>query len=116
MKIDADSGGSVDWNEFMNYMLIENTTLSSMKQEHFSYIKTEAEDPIPSDYEHAHRFNITCMIIIKPQDIMQESASSRNTGPVKMSVAEYKKKVKFVTGAADGMVKVWSGMGLKKDI
>ena len=33
-----------------------------------------------------------------------------------MSVAEYKKKVKFVTGAADGMVKVWSGMGLKKDI
>ena len=41
MKIDADSGGSVDWNEFMNYMLIENTTLSSMKQEHFSYIKKD---------------------------------------------------------------------------
>jgi len=37
MRIDADSGGSVDWNEFMNYMLIENTTLSSMKQEHFTY-------------------------------------------------------------------------------
>ena len=31
-----------------------------------------------------------------------------------MSVTEYKKKVKFVTGAADGMVKVWSGMHLKK--
>jgi len=41
MRIDADSGGSVDWNEFMNYMLIENTTLSSMKQEHFTYLKTE---------------------------------------------------------------------------
>jgi Ca2+-binding EF-hand superfamily protein len=31
MKIDADAGGSVDWNEFMNYMLLENQTLSSMK-------------------------------------------------------------------------------------
>ena len=30
-----------------------------------------------------------------------------------MSVNEYKKKVKFVTGASDGVVKVWSGMGLK---
>ena len=28
---------SLDWNEFMNYMLIENTTLNSMKQEHFTY-------------------------------------------------------------------------------
>jgi len=24
MKIDADSNGSVEWNEFMNYMLLEN--------------------------------------------------------------------------------------------
>jgi len=31
MKIDADSGGSVDWKEFMNYLLLENETLSSMK-------------------------------------------------------------------------------------
>ena len=116
MKIDADSGGSVDWNEFMNYMLIENTTLSSMKQEHFSYIKKEEEDKSPFDADRAHKFNITCMIIIKPQDLMQESASSRNANPVKMSVGEYKKKVKYVTGSADGMVKVWSGMSLKKDI
>ena len=28
MKIDADSNGSVDWPEFMNYMLLENQTLS----------------------------------------------------------------------------------------
>ena len=66
MKIDADSGGSVDWNEFMNYMLIENTTLSSMKQEHFSYIKKEEEDKSPFDVDRCHHFNITCMIIIKP--------------------------------------------------
>jgi hypothetical protein len=58
----------------MNYMLIENTTLSSMKQEHFEYLKTELKDPSPHDSEHAHSKNITCMIIIKPQDLMQESA------------------------------------------
>ena len=78
MRIDADSGGTVDWNEFMNYMLIENTTLSSMKQEHFTYMKTEDREPTPNDEEHAHKLNITCMIIIKPQDLMQESAYAKN--------------------------------------
>ena len=39
MKIDADSNGSVDWPEFMNYMLLENQTLSSMKREHFEYVR-----------------------------------------------------------------------------
>ena len=33
-----------------------------------------------------------------------------------MSIREYRKKVKFVTGGADGVVKVWSGMGLVRDI
>ena len=74
MRIDADSGGSVDWNEFMNYMLIENTTLSSMKQEHFTYMKMDSIDPSPHDEYKAHSKNITCMIIIKPQDLMQESS------------------------------------------
>lgn len=48
MKIDADSNGSVDWNEFMNYMLLENETLSSMKAEHFEYVKSNVEDPAPN--------------------------------------------------------------------
>jgi len=39
MKIDADSNGSVDWPEFMNYMLIENHTLSSMKRQSTEYIR-----------------------------------------------------------------------------
>ena len=39
MKIDADSNGSVDWPEFMNYMLLENQTLSSMKREDFEYVR-----------------------------------------------------------------------------
>ena len=33
MRIDADSNGSVEWQEFMNYMLLENKTLSNMKQD-----------------------------------------------------------------------------------
>ena len=107
----------IDWNEFMNYMLIENTTLSSMKQEHFEYLKIDKLDPPPRDEDNAHSKNITCMIIIKPQDLMQESAyEKKNNVQRGMSVTEYKKKVKFVTGAADGMVKVWSGMQLKKFI
>ena len=36
MKIDADSNGSVEWPEFMNYMLLENQTLSS--KIHYKYI------------------------------------------------------------------------------
>ena len=112
MKIDADSGGTVDWNEFMNYMLIENTTLSQMKQEHSFYMKTEEKDPSPLDEAHAHKTNITCLVIIKPQDLVQESSYQKNNVQHKMSLSEYKKRVKFVTGSADGQVKVWSGMGL----
>ena len=48
MKIDADSSGSVEWNEFMNYMLLENQTLSNMKTEHFEYVKSKKIDPKPS--------------------------------------------------------------------
>ena len=29
-------------------MLIENTTLSHMKKEHFEYVKSEYDDPSPS--------------------------------------------------------------------
>ncbi len=46
-KIDANSDGTVDWNEFMNYMLLENETLSSMKAEHFEYVKSNKPDPPP---------------------------------------------------------------------
>ena len=59
MRIDADSNGDVgkylsfnfltsfimtnilDWNEFMNYMLIENNTLSSMKKTLNEYVKSD---------------------------------------------------------------------------
>lgn len=69
MRIDADSGGDIDWPEFMNYMLIENNTLSSMKKEHFEYVRSEEEDYSPSETTKGHIKNITCMITIKPDDL-----------------------------------------------
>lgn len=50
----------------MNYMLIENTTLNSMKQELFDYVKMDYKEPSPHESEYAHSGNITCMIIIRP--------------------------------------------------
>lgn len=69
MRIDADSNGSVEWHEFMNYMLLENITMSSMKQEHFEYVKTSKPDPAPHK-PNCHSDMITCVIIIEPEDII----------------------------------------------
>lgn len=62
MRIDADSNGSVEWHEFMNYMLLENITLSSMKQEHFEYVKSNLPDPAPHKSKLCHSDMITCII------------------------------------------------------
>ena len=69
MKIDADSSGTVEWNEFMNYMLLENQTLSNMKTEHFEYIKSKKPDPAPSFEKQCHRKNITSMIVLYPEQL-----------------------------------------------
>ena len=66
MKIDADSGGTVDWDEFMNYMLLENETLAVMKAEHFEYKKNNRDDPPPTWTNLCHKDMITCMITIYP--------------------------------------------------
>ena len=62
----------------MNYMLIENTTLNSMRTEVFEYQKIDYDEPSPGEALKAHNRIITCMIIIKPQDMMQESAYQKN--------------------------------------
>lgn len=63
----------VDWTEFMNYMLNENNTISSMKKEYFDYVKSEKDDKPPSMTKECHAKNITCMITIKPQDLMEQN-------------------------------------------
>lgn len=68
MRIDADSNGSVEWHEFMNYMLLENQTLSSMKQEISEYVKSNKTDPPPHKTKLCHSDMITNIIIIPPED------------------------------------------------
>ena len=108
MKIDADSNGSVEWNEFMNYMLLVNQTLSSMKKEHFEYIKSIEQDPPPSNDKKCHRKNITSILVLYPEDMAEPS---RQPGFVK-GTKEYRNHIKFLSGSQDGTVKVWGGPSL----
>jgi hypothetical protein len=94
MKIDADSNGSVDWDEFMNYMLLVNQTLSSMKQEHFEYVKSNVPDPAPNKIDICHKNMITSIIIILPEE-------------KDLSHEQFKRKMRYVTASRDGTVKIW---------
>ena len=60
----------------MNYMLVENNTLSSMKKEHFTYVKSEKDDQGPSFKELNHAKNITCMLTIKPEDLNEPNKNN----------------------------------------
>jgi WD40 repeat protein len=96
MRIDADSNGSVEWHEFMNYMLLENQTLSSMKQEHFEYVKSNKPDPAPHKSKLCHSDMITCSIIIYPDDVAS------------LSNDQIRRKMKYATSSRDGKVKIWN--------
>lgn len=70
MRIDADANGSVEWHEFMNYMLLENITLSAMKEEHFNYEQHKndrVDDPPPHKKEYCHMKNITSILVLYPE-------------------------------------------------
>jgi len=115
MKIDADAGGTVDWQEFMNYMLLENQTLNSMKQEHSEYQKTVKIDPPPIKKEYCHASNITSIIILYPQDYQDNPRGKQNQELEVFDLQRDKKNIKFVTGATDGTVKVWTDFGTRVD-
>ena len=96
----------------MNYMLIENNTLSSMKKTNNEYVKSDKDDVSPIYTDQVHAKNITCMIVLKPEDLSDISAKREQP----LSSAEYRKQVKFATGSADGIVKVWAGMALYNEM
>ena len=48
----------------MNYMLIENNTLSSMKKTFNEYVKSDVDDVSPLFTKQGHAKNITCMMYI----------------------------------------------------
>lgn len=45
MRIDANSDGEVNWDEFMNYVLLENQNMASMREKYSEYDKVSANDP-----------------------------------------------------------------------
>jgi len=87
MRIDANSDGSIDWEEFMNYILLENESLSSMRAEHCEYVNPKVTDPI-SQRGPLHGDMITKLILYPPS---QSSEHSR-----------------YLTSSRDGSVKVWN--------
>ena len=100
----------------MNYMLLENQTLSSMKQEHFEYVKTNKPDPPPptpkTDSRLCHKDMITCVIVIQ-QDEYQENRGGGSSSTQHKSIAgsdTSKKNIRYVTSSRDGTVKVWLGL------
>ena len=107
MRIDADSNGSVEWHEFMNYMLLENQTLSSMKQEHSEYLKSQIPDPAPHKI-NCHSDMITSIFIILPNP---EEVTYNPDRP-----EPYRRKMKYVTGSRDGKIKIWNAFTMKLEL
>jgi WD40 repeat protein len=101
MKIDANSDGHVgniisklsklfhilDWNEFMNYMLLENESLFTMKVDHFEYVIKNPPDPSGSKWQLCHRDMITCVLVAEIND--------------------ERKSYRYFSGSRDGDVKIW---------
>lgn len=112
MRIDADSNGSVEWHEFMNYMLLENQTLNAMKKEHFNYEKGDNDpDPPPNKTDKCHAKNITSILVLYPEDLTDANRAQ----DFNKHSPEYIKKIKYVTGGTDGMIKVWKEGGKVQD-
>ena len=107
MRIDADSNGSVEWHEFMNYMLLEKQTLSSMKQEHSEYIKSTYPDPAPHK-PNCHSDMITAIHIILPDPDLITYNPNRPE--------PYRRKMKYVTASRDGKDKIWNAFTMQLEL
>ena len=57
----------------MNYMLLENQTLSSMKAEHFEYVKSNKPDPPPKSERLCHNDMITSILVLQPEDYQENT-------------------------------------------
>jgi WD40 repeat protein len=125
MKIDADSNGTVDWDEFMNYMLLENETLSSMKAEHFEYIRLNPPnttyahfDPPPNKDKECHADMITCIYVWMPDEDYSMDTLEIDDGTGKQGDAkktEVRKTIQYITSSRDGRVKIWNAKTLRAD-
>ena len=87
MKIDANSDGSVDWDEFTQFMLLENQAAADMSDRSFAVRYMEQDprlcDPNPKSVHHRDMIE---QILLIGKGTQQE---------------------KLVTSARDGTVRVW---------
>ncbi len=97
MKIDANSDGTVDWDEFMNFMLLENQSLDTMTVDSTFYELNVKPDPSAAyDTQDIHKEMVTKII-----SVVEE------VGP------ERKKVHKYITAGRDGKIKSWSPSNLE---
>lgn len=88
MRIDTNSDGSIDWDEFMNFIILENENLSNMKTEHCEYVNPKIPDPTASQKNNAHTDMITKLLIT--------------------NVSDPSESFKYYTASNDGTVKIWN--------
>jgi hypothetical protein len=86
MRIDTNSDGSIDWDEFMNFIILENENLSHMRDEHCEYVNPKIPDPTASQKNHGHTDMITKLLIINPADPTESFKyfTASNDGTVKI--------------------------------
>ncbi len=89
MKIDANSDGSVDWDEFTNFMLLENQGTLNMREhaDHSDFVPQDFADP--NSHSYYHREMIDRIILL---DKTQPS---------------------YVTTGRDGLIKIWNAANLQ---
>lgn len=86
MRIDTNSDGSIDWDEFMNFIILENENLASMRAEHCEYYNPKVPDHTASQKSNLHSDMISKLLIINQSE------------PSELS--------KYVTASYDGTVKI----------
>ena len=90
MRIDANSDGSVEWDEFMNYLLLESQQLQSIRNEYCYYKNKSYNDPPGITAPGSHQNMISDFKILEDQG----------------------EGVKYISTARDGYVKIWNAKNL----
>lgn len=88
MKIDANADGSVDWNEFTNFMLMENKGSAETDDENLKFVKMRYCELAEVPRQHQHKEMIDCILFLEK--------------------TEREKNDRLVTASRDGTIRFWS--------